>query len=257
MILVRKGAAPARLLAQGAARTRVLCRAFDTNPQNYSSNRTSFKFLASVYGHSDVRSSLESAQHGKCCYCEVKIPKPYAPMHVEHYRPKGYSQQSSKAVKNYPGYYWLAYDWDNLFLSCQFCNSSNKRNFFPLSQTARRAVSHHGDIFRESPLILNPSGPDDPRDHIKFHQEIPKGRTRRGKTTIAVIGLDRQDHELRLQAYTDLKDIRLQIQRWSGKRALAAKDIVRRASAVLENAVRPSSPWSAMAQDFLAKNPIP
>src|ERR1700722_2357164 len=119
MILVAKGRAPVKLATDSAALRAALSAEFDARPVAFRNNQRSFAFSDRVYSHSSVKIALERVQHGKCCYCEVVIPK-------------AYSQQSRGAPKIYPGYYWLAYEWDNLFLSCSFCNSRNKRNLFPL-----------------------------------------------------------------------------------------------------------------------------
>jgi hypothetical protein len=39
-----------------------------------------------------------------------------------HYRPKGGFRQRRSGVLKVPGYYWLAYDWRNLLVSCAVCN---------------------------------------------------------------------------------------------------------------------------------------
>lgn len=69
----------------------------------------------SRYKYTDVRDALDKIYHGKCAYCETFDPSP----HVEHYRPKR------------GGYYWLAYSWDNLIISCSKCNTT-KGDKFPL-----------------------------------------------------------------------------------------------------------------------------
>lgn len=69
----------------------------------------------SRYKYQDIKEALKSLYHGKCAYCETYDPSP----HVEHYRPKR------------GGYYWLAYSWDNLIISCSQCNTK-KGNQFPI-----------------------------------------------------------------------------------------------------------------------------
>lgn len=67
------------------------------------------------YKHKDIKDALMTLYHGKCAYCETYDPSP----HIEHYRPKR------------GGYYWLAYSWDNLIISCSQCNTK-KGNQFPI-----------------------------------------------------------------------------------------------------------------------------
>src|SRR5690242_10590862 len=118
MIRITKGKAPEKLLTLGVTLTRNYKERYNARPSKYNTGAAKFEFRANVYGHSSVKAALERAQNGKCCYCEMIIPKPYAFSCVEHYRPKAYSQQAPKGPKRFPGYYWLAYDWANLFLAC-------------------------------------------------------------------------------------------------------------------------------------------
>lgn len=100
-------------------------------------------FKSKVYRDGTL-TELEALYHHKCGYCETDTTAG-APMQVEHYRPK------AKITKEtaHEGYYWVAYEWSNLFLSCAKCNNK-KRNHFPILGT--RVVTP----------LLNVSGlPDD------------------------------------------------------------------------------------------------
>ncbi len=211
----------------------------------------------SIYASDAVKAELEACHHGKCCYCETLIPKPYAHSHVEHWRPKSSSRQARDQESIWPGYYWLAYSWDNLLLSCAFCNSSNKSDLFPLEEPAVRARHHGMRVEDETPTILKPDGDKDPLDHVTFHMEVPVGLTPLGLKTIEVLGLDSPAHELRL---THLADIR-QAQEMSIT-LMGSVDPVARQWAVLwrefiEAAVRPEKPYSAMVATYLKANPLP
>lgn len=174
MIRVTKPPCP-DVLRAGADRTRADCAAYDENAAAYSGGEIKFEFDPNVYGHKAVKTLLREAQHRKCCYCENQSVAS-APLHVEHYRPKGAVRQDRKSQTLLPGYYWLAYSWDNLHLCCQVCNG-NKSYLFPLADDAERARSHRDDIARERPLLLDPGGADDPREHIRFRQERAVGLT--------------------------------------------------------------------------------
>ena len=93
---------------------------------------------------------------------------------VEHFRPKGAYQKLNSTNLTYPGYYWLAYNWDNLMLSCEKCNRSYKRNQFPLQTEATRKLFHNhpNSIPNEDPLLINPNF-EDPSVHIIFFKEAP------------------------------------------------------------------------------------
>jgi hypothetical protein len=144
-----------------------------------------------------------------------------------------------------------------LFLSCHFCNSSNKGDQFPLADEAVRARNHNDPIASESPLILCPSGPDDPQQHIEFHEEIPKGITVQGRSTIASLGLDSPKHELRLEALGRLRKLRDEIIVLKSNSNAGLEDLIRERRTELLIAQRPGSQFSAMARQFLHKYPIP
>lgn len=255
MIKITKGSSPNKLQTLGARKVRKLCAAYDADSKKYDAGLKQFEFASSIYGHSSVRNALVSAQKGKCCYCEVVIHHPYALYHVEHYRPKAYSQQSKNSKKQFPGYYWLVYDWDNLFLACHFCNSVNKKNFFPLLIKAERAKNHRSNLIAEKPLIIRPD--TDPRPHIDFHKEVPIGRTKAGSTTIEVLGLDRREHDERLRLYIQLSRSRELFDEYQADNSKAAKEIVETARSILVSATSPNAPFSAMATSFLDRFPLP
>lgn len=180
MILVTKTpAAPARLSA-GDILSNQNCAAFEANPGAYRTRAAKFQFDSAIFGHTSVRKALESAQHAKCCYCEGRF-RGNAPGDVEHFRPKSCVQQAPGSPLEYPAYYWLAYSWPNLYYSCPNCNRMAKKNLFPLLDPSVRARGPANDLSAERPLLLDPGGLDDPRDHIKFRREVPVGITQRGR----------------------------------------------------------------------------
>ena len=66
----------------------------------------------SIYASVSVRRALEKLFHFKCAYCESSIAN--QDWDVEHFRPKGRVAEREK----HTGYYWLAYEWTNLYPSC-------------------------------------------------------------------------------------------------------------------------------------------
>jgi uncharacterized protein (TIGR02646 family) len=257
MIRIAKGNAPRKLTEDGSARARTHCCDYDADPVAYRAGARKFTVSETIYAHHTVRKALERAQHGKCCYCEALPEKPYAHLHVEHWRPKAYSKQSRDADELRPGYYWLSYDWDNLFLSCHFCNTSNKGNIFPLSNPDDRARSHHANLAAERPLLLKPDGAEDLRDHIGFHEEVPIGNTPEGRETVAVLGLDRTEHAVRLRLLDQLKRCRDVVVTYHNDPSPAALEFVAEARGIIQGAVRPEAPFSAMSVAFVGRNPLP
>jgi uncharacterized protein (TIGR02646 family) len=164
-----------------------------------------FQFDPQIYRDKTVKDILKRLQKNTCCFCEAKVTQ-VAYGAVEHFRPKGGFQKAKGEPLQKPGYFWLAYDWDNLLFTCQICNSSYKKNLFPLVDETQRAHNQAFSIMHEKPVIINPSM-EDPSLHISFHKEIPYGKTYRGKETIQLLGLDRNEglNEDRLEKLTKMK----------------------------------------------------
>src|SRR5262245_22181970 len=75
------------------------------------------------------KSTLVELFHGKCAYCETRI-ETFSGAGVNRFRPKGGSiNRNGKFDPDH--YWWLAYEWFNLYLSCQLCNR-NKASRFPI-----------------------------------------------------------------------------------------------------------------------------
>lgn len=257
MIRIAKGPPPARLAAAASSLVSDMCVSYERDPAPYATGQTKFEFSDGVYSSPAVKSALHASHNSKCCYCEWKDDKPHTHLHVEHFRPKGYVRQTPKGPEIRPGYYWLAYDWNNLLLSCSFCNSSNKRNLFPLADPAARATSHRDDIALERPELLKPDQ-EDIDAHLDFRREVPFGLTARGRATIAVLGLDDQRHRSR-RKYFDFLRRKHELLTALSKVVLPAEmaPIVAEIREGLEISVRPDQPFSAMAVRFLIDHPLP
>jgi uncharacterized protein (TIGR02646 family) len=162
--LKRPRAAPASLKRLAAKETAKLWRAWNVgNP---------LEFNRAVYGNAEVKKCLDTAQAGKCAYCETKFVRDYG--QVEHYRPKAGWRQSREDGMTIPGYFWLAYRWTNLLKSCAMCNDQgHKANLFPLADPMGRASPIQSDVRGEAPLVLNPFK-DDPEAHITWREDMPK-----------------------------------------------------------------------------------
>ena len=250
MIFVEKPEPPDELL-NGDALIHDYCCSFIKNRQAYENGTEKFEFDNGIYGHRNVKSKLLEAQFKKCCYCESKIGST-SHGDVEHYRPKACSQQNIGEPRLYPGYYWLVYDWCNLFVSCEICNRSHKRNYFPLSNPKARVRNHIGDLTKEQPLILNPGECKDIRKHISFHSEIAKGITKAGKTTVKLIGLNRRPlQESRLEILNSLKRLCDAIQILELRNGSDVKNFIEEIQNVIQAYVSRESEYSAMASEFL------
>ena len=251
MIFVKKSAAPPVKLSKGESLKRDYCSSFDADSKAYKNGTKKFEFNNRIFGHENVKAELLKAQFNKCCYCESKIGST-SPGDVEHHRPKAYSQQDREQPKIYPGYYWLVYDWDNLFVSCSICNRSHKKNYFPLSNPNARARDHLGDLTKEQPLILNPGECKNPRKHISFHSELAKGITKAGKTTVDRIGLNRQPlQESRLKKLALLKHLCKIVRILKSHNGSDMQNSIEETENLMQAYASQESEYSAMASEFL------
>jgi hypothetical protein len=125
----------------------------------------------------------------KCAYCETRVGISDAG-DIDLHRPKGGVAEDA----DHPGYYWLAYRWENHYLTCRICNT-NKRNRFPVQGI--RAGSPSDNLAAELPFLIDPCA-DEPEEHLEFivegkHSGKVIARTDRGKATIATVGLNRDN----------------------------------------------------------------
>lgn len=121
----------------------------------FAKNILSHQYLdeKNLYKVGSVQKKLNEIYHLKCAYCEQKLLD--APKHIEHYRPKDI-------------YYWLAYSWDNLLLSCGSCNSTKGTKF----QIKKTILVYNNELFEdihilgrrydsiEEPMVINPEKED-------------------------------------------------------------------------------------------------
>lgn len=187
----RPAPGPVVLQNKGKAKRRAHSLSYTRSPVGYDNGEHQFAFDTAIYAHPEVKTELLSMQHGKCAFCESKIDH-ISYGDVEHFRPKAAVKQNAADPVTRPGYYWLAYEWENLLLSCQLCNQRHKGNLFPLFDPAARARGHQADLSRESPMFINPVD-DDPETLLAFRAEVVYGLDPRGRgdTTRDALGLNR------------------------------------------------------------------
>jgi hypothetical protein len=248
--LYRPHEPPPILANEGAAQTRRFCEQYDADPASYRRGNAGFRFDPAIYGDPSVKEALrEEMQHNKCCFCEAYVPH-ISSGDVEHYRPKAGFRQEEEGELERPGYYWLAYDWENLLFCCEICNRRHKRNLFPLADPGYRSRSHHNAIAQESPLFVNPAA-EDPAQSISFNEELPLpvAGSARGAATIRAIGLDRSAlSERRLGHLQILRLIVALVRLGQGT------PDGRKARQWVERAQSDSGEYASMVRAYLARN---
>lgn len=159
------------------------------------------------YNRKAVVKVLWEMQHGKCCYCEQKIPTEGHSKAVDHFQP----QSQFNFLRN---------DWRNLLLACAQCNGK-KSNKFPLMLTDNdneAKVLFIKTSSRVRILLIDPSHPDvDPEDHIRFDFAgldstedefgiiMAKNNSDLGNETIKTVGLSNNHyHKKRHSLYLEI-----------------------------------------------------
>lgn len=159
---------------------------------------------------------------GKCAYCECYITD-FQHGDMEHFRPKlGVTDEADVPItinngkgelSSHPGYYWLAFDADNLLPSCTACNQPTtvdgqkigKHNRFPVMGSHARDES---EVATEGPYLINPLK-EDPAPHLSVDTEtgMMKPETVRGEMCVKIFGLNIRDRlpECRKKAVDEVR----------------------------------------------------
>lgn len=150
------------------------------------------------------RQIIASTFHGKCAFCESKVDLDSSGS-IENFRPKSGTRTGEIFLKDH--YWWLAYQWENLYLSCYVC-SKHKRDLFPLEDEATRCAVNAPwpEVQQEKNLLLDPCH-DDIEEHLQFTVDgTVTPLSGRGKITIELLGLNRIELvDKRKLACTDLR----------------------------------------------------
>ena len=133
-----------------------------------------------IWSDPKVKKFLYESQHGKCCYCERKHDEKRV-SDVEHFRPKAEVEEA----EDHPGYWWLAYSWENLLIACKTCNEEYKKSKFPLKDESKRAYTERFDIDKEEPIMINPLK-EDPELLIDY--DFPAEADFSGKPMVKAVG---------------------------------------------------------------------
>jgi len=131
-----------------------------------------------------IKKKLNESYHYKCAFCETKATTKKG-FDIVQYRPKSL----------YP---WLEFEWSNLLPVCNECNKA-KANKFPIEgQPITKAPEKREDyrvdsklLLSEKPMLVHPEI-DTVENHFYIETNgVMYGNTQKGKTTIAVLNLNR------------------------------------------------------------------
>gem|GEM_PF-442297 len=235
---------------------------------------------------SDIKNIYMKLQFNKCAYCEQKLEGgPRGPIvhDVEHFRPKNevviWPTKKQLRQPNYAfitqnqmvmgnaceGYYLLPYNILNYATACKICNSTLKRNYFPVAATRITNSDQYSRLKREKPYLIYPLGhlDDDPGQIITFDGLKPVPRTGlnaqqeiRARITILFFELHirepliKQRAEVIKRIFEAISD---QVQHSDpGRRRQATKDLARWQQPSSEHANCARAFYALCQQDLLA-----
>ncbi|WP_298420670.1 AAA family ATPase [uncultured Kordia sp.] len=94
----------------------------------------------------------------KCAFCESSLMarKPGYESYLHRFRPDSYTQGFDSKEIDQDHYWWLTYEWENLYMCCHSC-SRFKSNMFPV--VGKRAIietPHEEILKKEKALVIDP-----------------------------------------------------------------------------------------------------
>jgi len=193
------------------------------------------------YAHKQVKTYLQRMFGQKCAYCESLVTA-VAYQHVEHFRPQSI----------YP---YLAYEWYNLLLACEVCNSGHKGNQFPLMDASQPEENRSNPCARDgndANALVNPCF-DNPEDFFDFDDEwlLCRNNNLRAQYTRDVCGLNRDDlrdaRRMVLDPITAVAEYLLLLVKNRQQNA----DRIRNLATRIQKYTESSSPYSAMVSSKL------
>jgi hypothetical protein len=182
---------------------------------------------------------------GKCAYCETYVTHFQSP-DLDHFRPKlGVTDEEDVPITvdygwgstDHWGYFWLAYEWENLLPTCGKCNQASKiegekigkHNRFPV---AGSHAKFDDEVEIEQPLLLDPTH-DEPDQHLRINTDDgtieAKDGSLQGEMTIRVLGLNIRDQlrERRLGKIREVKSMLVAIVHDPSRRRSVLDELLR------------------------------
>jgi len=143
-----------------------------------------------IFKDKELSSSLKILFRKKCAYCETFIT-PAEGNNVDHFRPWAGAERENGHV-DFKHYCWLAFEWDNLYLTCHACARS-KKDHFPVFRVGEIRASIAKLRRYEGPGLLDPCF-----DHPERHLSIDSngwlfGQSQRGAVTVNLLDLNRYE----------------------------------------------------------------
>jgi 5-methylcytosine-specific restriction endonuclease McrA len=136
-------------------------------------------------------SALAKLFERKCAYCESPLGG-VSPVDTDRFRPAQEAMDLNGRVRDPDLYWWLAYEWENLYPACSACTRA-KATRFPVRGARARAEARGPALEKEHRLLLDPCA-DEPEEELRFERDgTVTGTTERGAVSTEVFALNRPD----------------------------------------------------------------
>ena len=156
MIRIKRGPAPAGLLAQRAAWTERWKRIRAENQKRDWATGSAKRLL---------QKELDPLAHGKCAFCESTLGVTTY-LEIEHYIAKSVHPEK-------------AFEWDNLLPACRLCNG------------AKGDADHHGQLLKPDAEDPEPFFWLHPEGKLEPHPNLSERQRQRSEETIRLLNLQR------------------------------------------------------------------
>jgi len=152
----------------------------------------------------DIKVSLRKLFKNKCAYCESPISEAIGIGDIDHFRPKSNARGFDKDFSK-DHYWWLTYEWKNLYYSCPNCNRY-KSTWFPVEGARPKPLTLIDKIQNEEQALLIDPCLDRPEDHLVYNENgYVNYLSHKGNVTIEILKLNRA--ELVKQRFESLKQL--------------------------------------------------
>lgn len=151
------------------------------------------RFEDEHYHSLSIRNDVQKKFNGHCAFCDRVFDNDKVEMVIHSFRPQQ-AAQDEKSNEHLDYYYWLIYEWENIYPLCQDCHSY-KWSFFPVKRGTRAKIEMPlNEIYKyEKPKILDPCQTD-PEDVLYYNDKGEIfGRTPEAKLTISRLRLNRAE----------------------------------------------------------------
>ncbi len=181
---------------------------FYAQPANHRSQKRRKTIESNIDIEYEIEEILTQEFHHKCAYCEQSFQHSKISKFNSRFRPNNFAMDMKGEVDAADHYFWLMYEWKNIYLSCTEC-SNHKSNYFPVEKNRATLKTKYNQLDKkEKRLIIDPAV-DDPEKHFYYTENGSiESRTIEGNNSIEIFKLNRRRLiTARKKAHLSLKKI--------------------------------------------------